>query len=58
MIIRIGEIKSYDQRNDLSFPAELAFITIEDLMNADDDDLETRVNYAIDLSCELILFFT
>eukprot|EP00794_Sanderia_malayensis_P014974 gene14974-16517_t len=52
LIIRIGEIKPYDQRNDLSCPADLNMVKIKDLIKMEADEVEDETNYAVDLSEE------
>ena len=50
LIVKIGEITSYDQRNDLSFPADLDFIKLQNLNNLEEMDPSQGTDYCIDLS--------
>ena len=50
LIVKIGEIKSYDQRNDMSFPADLDFIKLQNLHALEEMDPNQGKDYCIDLS--------
>ena len=52
LVVKIGDIKSYEHRNDLSLPAELKFVTFEDLANMEDEEFDPKINYGMDLSGE------
>ena len=50
LIIRIGKMKSYDHRNDLSLPADVEYIKLKDILKTKDLELKSSTNYCIDLS--------
>ncbi|XP_065060865.1 protein ELYS-like isoform X2 [Rhopilema esculentum] len=50
LIIRIGKMKSYDHRNDLSLPADVEYIKLKEILKTKDLELKSSTNYCIDLS--------